>query len=101
MGIPRHGDLYHYFPEWHKCLSPFHNLLITISFSSQISTITSRAFKMKVQTEKKIETPEGLTTVSPKNGEIVDDPTLIQDAVFGEITEDGPNYRNVSRLSSL
>ncbi|KAI8686526.1 hypothetical protein NCS55_00329000 [Fusarium keratoplasticum] len=55
---------------------------------------------MKVQTEKKIETPEGLTTVSPKNGEIVDDPTLIQDAVFGEITEDGPNYRNVGWIGT-
>ncbi|EEU38442.1 uncharacterized protein NECHADRAFT_55362 [Fusarium vanettenii 77-13-4] len=38
--------------------------------------------------------------VSPKNGEVLDDPTLIQDAVFGEITEGGPNYRNVGWIGT-
>ncbi|UPK96000.1 hypothetical protein LCI18_006935 [Fusarium solani-melongenae] len=55
---------------------------------------------MKAQIEKKIETPEGLTTASPKNGEIVEDPILVEDAVFGEITEDGPNYRNVGWIGT-
>jgi hypothetical protein len=27
-----------------------------------------------------------------------EDPAVAQDAVFGEITEEGPNYRNVSCL---
>ena len=29
-------------------------------------------------------------------GEVEDDPGCAHDAVFGEISEDGPNYRNVS-----
>lgn len=30
-------------------------------------------------------------------GEVHDDPGHAHDAVFGRITNDGPNYRNVSR----
>jgi hypothetical protein len=30
-------------------------------------------------------------------GEVHDDPGHAHDAVFGKITNDGPNYRNVSR----
>lgn len=29
-------------------------------------------------------------------GEVEDDPACAHDAVFGEMSEDGPNYRNVS-----
>lgn len=31
-------------------------------------------------------------------GEVHDDPGHAHDAVFGRLTEDGPNYRNVSWL---
>lgn len=33
-------------------------------------------------------------------GEVHDDPGHAHDAVFGRITNDGPNYRNVSRQIS-
>jgi hypothetical protein len=33
-------------------------------------------------------------------GEVHDDPGHAHDAVFGRITNDGPNYRNVSRHTS-
>lgn len=35
---------------------------------------------------------------SSEIGEVHDIPTQTHDAVFGEITEGGPNYRNVSTL---
>ena len=31
----------------------------------------------------------------PMHGEIQEDPAYAHDAVFGEITEDGPNFRDV------
>ncbi|KAH8433329.1 uncharacterized protein LDX57_010965 [Aspergillus melleus] len=34
-------------------------------------------------------------------GEVREDPTYAHDAVFGEITEDGPNYRNVGWLGTV
>lgn len=34
-------------------------------------------------------------------GEVHDDPGHAHDAVFGKITNDGPNYRNVSRYLKL
>ncbi|KAH6871651.1 transmembrane amino acid transporter protein-domain-containing protein [Thelonectria olida] len=46
------------------------------------------------------EDPEGLTQVPSKKGEIQDDPSQAHDAVFGTITEDGPNYRNVGWLGT-
>mgnify|MGYP004729910543 CR=1 FL=1 len=38
------------------------------------------------------EDPEALAKVPSQNGEVS---TSTHDAVFGAITEDGPNYRNV------
>jgi hypothetical protein len=38
--------------------------------------------------------PEDLAAVPAQEGEVVHDDYTV-DAVFGEITEDGPNYRNV------
>jgi len=43
------------------------------------------------------EDPDSLNTVcSEVKGEIVQESGASHDAVFGEMTEDGPNYRNVS-----
>lgn len=43
--------------------------------------------------------PEALAPVrSQVAGEVQDDTALAHDAVFGEITEGGPNYRNVRIL---
>jgi hypothetical protein len=44
-------------------------------------------------THKTKEEPEALATVPSQNGEVS---ASTHDAVFGVITEDGPNYRNVS-----
>jgi len=33
------------------------------------------------------------------SGEVVDDPGHAHDAVFGKISDDGPNYRNVRNTS--
>lgn len=41
---------------------------------------------------------EDLATVPSHIGEVHDDPTQAHDAVFGEITDKGPNYRNVCIL---
>jgi hypothetical protein len=49
------------------------------------------------------ETKSGSAGLSPiqsqQVGEIHSDPAYAHDAVFGESTEEGPNYRNVCRLS--
>lgn len=44
-------------------------------------------------THKTKEDPEALATIPSQNGEVS---ASNHDAVFGAITEDGPNYRNVS-----
>lgn len=43
---------------------------------------------------------EKLGTDPSQLGDIIEDQTYAHDAVFGEITEDGPNYRNV-RVSGV
>lgn len=43
--------------------------------------------------------PDHLVPVPSQNGEVYED--TAHDAVFGEITEDGPNYRDVSATQSL
>lgn len=50
-----------------------------------------------IETHKTKEDPEALATVPSQIGE-VSAPT--HDAVFGAITEDGPNYRDVSAMSN-
>ena len=41
------------------------------------------------------------TTQDPsQNGEVLASNTIEHDAVFGEITEDGPNYRNVGWIGT-
>jgi hypothetical protein len=44
--------------------------------------------------------PEGLAHVPSHSGEgeVIVDNTIAHDAVFGDITEGGPNYRNVKTL---
>ncbi|KAH6874382.1 transmembrane amino acid transporter protein-domain-containing protein [Thelonectria olida] len=44
--------------------------------------------------------PEGIANVPSRTGEILDDNTIEHDAVFGDITEGGPNYRNVGWLGT-
>ncbi|KAH6871028.1 putative amino acid transporter [Thelonectria olida] len=44
--------------------------------------------------------PEGLAPVPSQVGEVLEDTAHVHDAVFGEITEDGPNYRNVGWLGT-
>jgi hypothetical protein len=39
-----------------------------------------------------------LSPVPSQTGQIFEDQTYTHDAVFGEITEEGPNYRNVCKL---
>lgn len=46
----------------------------------------------------KEDTEEGLATLPSGAGEVDNDPTLAHDAVFGNITEKGPNYRDVHIL---
>ncbi|KAM6516021.1 hypothetical protein FALCPG4_014210 [Fusarium falciforme] len=48
----------------------------------------------------KEDTEEGLATLPSGAGEVDNDPTLAHDAVFGNITEKGPNYRDVGWLGS-
>ncbi|EEU41845.1 uncharacterized protein NECHADRAFT_85840 [Fusarium vanettenii 77-13-4] len=48
----------------------------------------------------KEDTEEGLATLPSGAGEVDNDPTLGHDAVFGNITEKGPNYRDVGWLGS-
>lgn len=58
-------------------------------------------------TEKKgkipddIEAAEPMTYVPSQIGEILKDDNTIHDAIFGEVTEDGPNYRSVSPLKAV
>lgn len=40
---------------------------------------------------------EATEELPPKPSELEHTQTITQDAVFGEITEEGPNYRNVRR----
>jgi hypothetical protein len=39
-----------------------------------------------------------LSPVPSQTGQMFEDQTYAHDAVFGEITEEGPNYRNVGKL---
>ncbi|KAJ4317539.1 hypothetical protein N0V84_007284 [Fusarium piperis] len=48
----------------------------------------------------KEDTEEGLATLPSGAGEVDNDPTLAHDAVFGNMTEKGPNYRDVGWLGS-
>ena len=48
-----------------------------------------------------IEAPEPIIHVPSQMGEILKGEHTTHDAVFGEVTEDGPNYRNVSLLESV
>ncbi|KAJ5391172.1 amino acid transporter [Penicillium cosmopolitanum] len=43
---------------------------------------------------------DSLSPVPSQTGQIFEDQTYAHDAVFGEITEEGPNYRNVGWLGS-
>ena len=49
-------------------------------------------------TRKSGEDPEAIVTVPSEVDEACDNWTITHDAVFGDITEDGPNYRNVRSL---
>ncbi|KAH7142878.1 transmembrane amino acid transporter protein-domain-containing protein [Dactylonectria estremocensis] len=42
----------------------------------------------------------GITHIPSGTGEVIDDKALQHDAVFGELTEGGPNYRNVGWLGT-
>ncbi|KAF4461758.1 Transmembrane amino acid transporter [Fusarium albosuccineum] len=44
--------------------------------------------------------PEGITHTPSHVGEVLEDKAVEHDAVFGAITEDGPNYRNVGWLGT-
>lgn len=44
------------------------------------------------------EDPNELAPVPSQAGEVRDMPTYVTDDVFGEVTENGPNYRNVRTL---
>ncbi|RSM08407.1 hypothetical protein CEP52_004660 [Fusarium oligoseptatum] len=48
----------------------------------------------------KEDTEEGLAPLPSGAGEVENDPTIGHDAVFGAITEKGPNYRDVGWLGS-
>lgn len=41
--------------------------------------------------------PEELAPIPSQIGEVHSDPSYAHDAVFGELTEEGPNYRNVCK----
>ncbi|RMJ16815.1 hypothetical protein CDV36_003560 [Fusarium kuroshium] len=49
--------------------------------------------------EKKSD-PEGLSTMPSHVGEVHDSNDIVHDAVFGHISEDGPDYRNVGWIGS-
>ncbi|KAJ9419618.1 hypothetical protein FOXG_07078 [Fusarium oxysporum f. sp. lycopersici 4287] len=44
--------------------------------------------------------PEGITDAPSQVGEVLEHKPIEHDAVFGEITEDGPNYRNVGWIGT-
>ncbi|KAH7141633.1 transmembrane amino acid transporter protein-domain-containing protein [Dactylonectria macrodidyma] len=44
--------------------------------------------------------PDGIAQVPPQAGEVLEGNTIEHDAVFGDITEDGPNYRNVGWIGT-
>ncbi|KAM0426741.1 hypothetical protein ACHAPT_008057 [Fusarium lateritium] len=44
--------------------------------------------------------PEGLPRTPSRAGEVLEDNVVEHDAVFGAITEDGPNYRNVGWIGT-
>ncbi|KAF2716484.1 amino acid transporter [Polychaeton citri CBS 116435] len=44
---------------------------------------------------------EQLAPVPSHGGEVYDDPEFAHDAVFGEMSEDGPNYRNVGWIGTV
>ena len=44
------------------------------------------------------EDPNELAPVPSQAGELREVPTYVTDDVFGEVTENGPNYRNVCTL---
>ncbi|WAO95693.1 Aa-trans domain-containing protein [Fusarium falciforme] len=44
--------------------------------------------------------PEGLSTMPSQGGDVHDSNEIVHDAVFGEISDDGPDYRNVGWIGS-
>ena len=50
--------------------------------------------KSEIQNNEK--DPESLADITLEAGQIKEHSGVVHDAVFGEITEDGPNFRNVS-----
>jgi hypothetical protein len=52
---------------------------------------------MSSMPKSKEELPE-LASFPSQAGEVHDVPTYVTDDVFGEVTENGPNYRNVRDL---
>ncbi|KAI9044081.1 uncharacterized protein KD926_001904 [Aspergillus affinis] len=48
-----------------------------------------------------IEAPEPINHVPSQMGEIVKDEYVTHDAVFGEVTEEGPNYRSLGWLGTV
>ncbi|RSM18987.1 hypothetical protein CDV31_002118 [Fusarium ambrosium] len=55
---------------------------------------------MAPKRSSKEDTEEGLAPLPSGAGEVENDPTIGHDAVFGAITEKGPNYRDVGWLGS-
>lgn len=51
---------------------------------------------MSQNSEKKQD--DSLSPVPSQTGQIFENQTYVHDAVFGEITEEGPNYRNVCKI---
>ncbi|KAE8376618.1 transmembrane amino acid transporter protein-domain-containing protein [Aspergillus bertholletiae] len=47
------------------------------------------------------EDPNELGPVVPQAGEVQDVPLFVSDDVFGEVTENGPNYRNVGWIGTI
>lgn len=45
--------------------------------------------------------PEGIAPAPSNVGEVIEDKTIQHDAVFGTITTEGPNYRNVGWIGTL
>lgn len=50
---------------------------------------------MSAFNEKKTD-PEGISTMPSQGGDIHDSNEIVHDAVLGEMSEEGPDYRNVS-----
>lgn len=54
---------------------------------------------MKSKFPDDLEAPRPMEESPSQLGEIIKDESTPHDAVFGELSEDGPNYRNVRSLS--